>query len=130
MQALRYAVYEAGETETQDYSLTKNLQVVVWGQVPGFRLIIIISPLAIMITTIAIFLFSLHKAHNLALDHIASFDPMNPLHVIAACGSGNVQTVGFPSHSNHISLFSKDLEVQLPECRARNEPAGFQFFRT
>jgi hypothetical protein len=99
MQAFRYTLYEGG-AETGDYRLTKNSQAVVWGQVPELRLIITISPSAIMITTIAIFLFSLRKAQNLALDHIASFDPMNPLHVIAACGSGNVQTVRFQATAN------------------------------
>ena len=39
-----------------------------------------------------------------------------------------MQTVAFPSYSKHISSFSKHLEVQLPECRTGNEPAGFQFF--
>ncbi|KAF8337158.1 hypothetical protein F5887DRAFT_985531 [Amanita rubescens] len=127
--AFRYTTLYKIRIGTHYYSLTKNSPAVVWGQVPELRLIIIISPLAIMITTISIFLFSLHKAQNLTLDHIASFDPMNPLHVIAACGSGNVQTVAFPGYSKHITSFSKDLEVQLPECHARNESAGFQFFR-
>ena len=97
------------------------VHAVVWGQVPRYRLIIAISPLAIMIATINIVLASLYRARHLNRDYIASFNAMNTLHIIAACSSGNVHTVSFPDYGEDIGLFGKDVQVELSGA------AGFHF---
>src|SRR6266550_2882344 len=81
--------------QPQTFQSTTYVHAVVWGQAPRFRLIIAISPMAIMITTIIIILASLNKARHLDLDYIASFNAMDPLHIITACSLGNVHTTSF-----------------------------------
>ena len=105
---------------------TTYVNAVVWGQVPRFRLIVAISPLVIMIATVVIILTSLNNARHLDLDHIASFNAMDTLHIIAACSSGNVNTVSFPDYGKNIGLFSKDVEVELTEVEVGSGAAGFR----
>ena len=81
----------------QSFPLRTYVHVIVWGQVPRFRVVIVISPLVIMIATVVIILSSLYRARHLDLHHaIASFSTMDSLHLIAACSSGNVHTLPFP----------------------------------
>jgi hypothetical protein len=104
------------------------VRAIVWGQDPRFRVIIVISPLAIMIATVVIILASLYRARHLDLyQGIASFSAMDPLHLIAACSSGNVHTLSFPDYSQDIGLFSKNVRVELTEMEARSGVAGFSF---
>lgn len=87
-----------------------------------------ISPLAIMIATVVIILASLYRARHLDLYHgIASFSPMDPLHLITACSSGNVHTLSFPDYSQDIGLFSKNVRVELTEMEGGSGVAGFSF---
>ena len=102
------------------------VNAVVWGQVTRFRLIVAMSPLVIMIATVVIILASLNNARHLDLDYIASFNAMDTLHIIAACSSGNVNTVSFPDYSKNIGLFSKDVEVELTEIEVGRGAAGFR----
>ena len=78
-----------------------------------------------MIATVVIILASLHNARYLDLDHIASFNAMDALHIITACSSGNVNTVSFPDYKENIGMFSTDLEVVFTEMDARRA-AGFR----
>ena len=105
---------------------TTYVNAVVWGQVPRFRLIVAVSPLVIVIATVVIILTSLNNARHLDIDHIASFNAMDTLHIIAACSSGNVNTVSFPDYSKNIGLFSKDVEVEFTEIEAGSGAAGFR----
>ena len=103
------------------------VHAIVWGQVPRFRVIIVISPFAIMIATIVIILVSLYRARHLDLHHaIASFSTMDSLHLIAACSSGNMHTLPFPDYSQDIALFSKNVQVELTEMEAGSGVAGFR----
>ena len=103
------------------------VHVIVWGQDPRFRVIIVISPLVIMIATVVIILASLYRALHLDLHHgIASFSAMDSLHLIAACSSGNVHTLPFPDCSQDIALFSKNVRVELTEMEAGSGVAGFR----
>lgn len=111
----------------RSFPSTTYVHAVVWGQVPRYRLIIAISPLAIMIATINIVLASLYGARHLDLDYIASFNAMDTLHIIAACSSGNVHTVSFPDYGEDIGLFGKDVRVELSEIEAGSGVAGFHF---
>ena len=110
----------------QLFQSTTYVNSVAWGQVPRFRLIVAISPLVIMIATIVIILTSLNNAKHLDLDHIASFNAMDALYIIAACSLGNVNTVSFPGYSKNIGLFSKDVEVELTEIEVGKGAAGFR----
>ncbi|KAF8726409.1 hypothetical protein AX14_007909 [Amanita brunnescens Koide BX004] len=110
----------------QSFSSTTYVHVIVWGQTPRYRLIIAISPLAIMITTITIILASLYRARRLDVDYIASFNAMDTLHIISACSSGDVHAVSFPDYSKDIGLFSKDVEVGLTEVKNGSGVAGFR----
>ena len=96
------------------------VHAVVWGQVPRFRLNIVISPLAIMLATIIIILASLYRARHLDADYVASFNTMDTLHIIAACSLGNVHTLSFPD-------YDKDVRVELSEIGAGSGAAGFHF---
>ena len=78
-----------------------------------------------MIATIIIILTSLNNARHLDLDHIASFNAMDALHIIIACSSGNVNTVSFPDYSKNIGLFSEGLEVEFTQIDAESGAAGF-----
>jgi len=110
----------------QLFPSTTYVNAIVWGQVPRFRLIVAISPLVIMIATIVIILTSLNNARHLDLDHIASFNAMDTLHIIAACSSGNVNAVSFPDYSKNIGMFSKDVEVEFTEIAVGSGAAGFR----
>lgn len=110
----------------QTVSTKTYMQVIVWGQVAQLRLMIIIAPMAIMISTISLVLLSFYWARHLRLKYDSHFDPMDVLHIIAACGSGNVQTITFPGYSNDISAFCKYVDVELPEGRAGDDQ-GFRF---
>ena len=105
------------------------VHAIVWGQVPRFRLIIVISPLAIMLATIIIILASLYRARRLSADYIASFNTMDTLHIIAACSLGNVHTLSFPDYGEDMGLYSQDVRVELSETRieAGSGVAGFHF---
>ena len=109
----------------QSFPSTTYVHAIVWGQVPRFRLIIVISPLAIMLTTIIIILASLYRARHLSADYIASFNTMDTLHIMAACSVGNIHALSFPDYGEDISLFSKDVGVELSETRIG--AAGFHF---
>ena len=111
------------------FSSTTYVHAIVWGQLPRYRLIIAISPLAIMIASISIIFASLYRARHLDLDYIASFNAMDTLHVIAACSRGNVYTVLFPDNSKDIGLFSRGVEVELTEGKAGSGAACFHFSR-
>jgi hypothetical protein len=87
----RYALVDCPLAQT--FSSTTYVHAIVWGQVPRYRLIIVISPLEIMIVTIIIILASLYSARHLRLDGIASFNAMDTMHIITACSAGNVHTV-------------------------------------
>ncbi|KAK2464929.1 hypothetical protein APHAL10511_003005 [Amanita phalloides] len=126
--ALRQVALRDKTSTRQSVGLTTYEQVIVWGQDPQLKLIILISPSAIMITTLFIILFYLYRARNLSLDHAASFDPMNTLHVVAACSSGNVQTVVFPGYDENMEAFSKDVKVRLL-TEERGDAAGFHIYR-
>jgi hypothetical protein len=93
----------------QSFPSTTYVHAIVWGQVPRFRLIIVISPLAIMLATIIITLASLYRARRFGADYIASFNTMDTLHIIAACSLGNAHTLSFPNYDKDIGLFSKDV---------------------
>ena len=110
----------------QSFPYTAYVNVIVWGQVSRFRIIIAISPLAIMIATIVIILDSLYKARHLDLDYIASFNAMDTMHIITACSSGNVHTVSFPAYTKDMGMFSKDVQVKLSEIEPEST-AGFYF---
>ncbi len=104
------------------------VQVIVWGQMPQLRLMITIAPMVIMITTISIALLSLYRARKLHLKHDIPFDPMNVLHIVAACSSGNVQTIQFPDYSEDIGVFCKYVGVRFPEGRAgKDDVQSFHF---
>lgn len=109
------------------FPATTYVHYVVWGQARRYRLIVVISPVAIMIATIAIILASLYRARHLDLDYITSFNPMNTLHIVAACSSGNVHTVPFPDYGKDIGSFGKDVRVELSEIEAGSGAPGFQF---
>jgi hypothetical protein len=79
-----------------------------------------------MIATVVIILASLNNARYLDLDHIASFNAMDALHIITACSSGNVNAVSFPDYRENMGLFSTDLEVVFTEIDARSGAAGFR----
>ena len=79
-----------------------------------------------MIVTVVIILASLKNARHLDLDHIASFNAMDTLHIITACSSGNVNTVTFPDYSENIDSFSKGVEVEFTEIDAGSGAAGFR----
>ena len=79
-----------------------------------------------MIATVVIILTSLNNARFLDLDHIASFNAMDTLHIIAACSSGNMDTVSFPDYRKNIGLFSKDVDVEFTETDAESGAAGFR----
>ena len=111
----------------QSFQSTTYVHAIVWGLTPRYRLILAISPLAIMTATMIIILVSLYKARYLDLDYIASFNAMDSLHLITACSSGNVHTVSFPDYSQDIGLFSKDVEVGLSEKKAGSGATGFHF---
>lgn len=111
----------------QSFPSRTYVHAIVWGQIPRYRLILAISPLAIMTATMIIILVSLYKARYLDLDYIASFNAMDSLHLITACSSGNVHTVSFPDYSQDIGLFSKDVEVGLSEKKAGSGATGFHF---
>ena len=104
----------------QSFPSTTYVHAVVRGQVPRFRLIIVISPLAIMLATIIIILASLYRARHLDADYVASFNTMDTLHIIAACSLGNVHTLSFPD-------YDKDVRVELSEIGAGSGAAGFHF---
>jgi hypothetical protein len=73
-------------------------------------------------------LFSLYRARKLRLNHDIPFDPMNVLHIIAACSFGNVQTIQFPDYTEDIGTFSKYVGVGFPEGRAgKDDVQGFHF---
>ncbi|KAF8689736.1 hypothetical protein AX14_001497 [Amanita brunnescens Koide BX004] len=110
----------------QTVSTKTYMQVIVWGQVAQLRLMIIIAPMAIMISTISLVLLSFYRARHLRLKYDSHFDPMDVLHIIAACSSGNVQTITFPGYSNDISAFCKYVDVELPEGRTGDDQ-GFRF---
>lgn len=116
---------------TQTVSMIIYVQAIVWGQDPQLKLIIIVAPMAVTITTILVLLFSLYRARKLCMKHTICFDPMDTLHVITAsrCSSGNVQTIPFLDYNRDISTFWKDVEVQLPKGRGRDNEGGFQFRR-
>ena len=78
-----------------------------------------------MVATIVIILASLFRARHLGLDYIASFNPMDTLHIITACSSGNAHAMLFPDYGKDIGLFSKDVRVELPEIDAGTGAAGF-----
>jgi hypothetical protein len=111
----------------QSFPSITYVHAVVWGQVPRFRLIIVISPLAIMLVTIIIILASLYRARHLDADYIASFNTMDTLHIIAACSLGNVHTLSFPDYDKDLGLFSKDVRVELSDMGAGSGAAGFHF---
>jgi hypothetical protein len=114
--------------QPQSFPSTTYVRAIVWGQDPRFRVIIVLSPLAIMIATVVIILASLYRARHLDLyQGIASFSAMDPLHLIAACSSGNVHTLSFPDYCQDIGLFSKNVRVELTEMEARSGVAGFSF---
>jgi hypothetical protein len=115
-----------GSDVFQTVSTKTYVRVIVWGQVPQLRLMIIIAPMVIMVTTISLILLSFYRARNLRLKHDIYFDPMDVLHIIAACSSGNVQTITFPDYNNNISAFCKYVDVELPEGKAGDEQ-GFRF---
>ena len=79
-----------------------------------------------MIATVVIILTSLNNARFLDLDHIASFNAMDTLHIIAACSSGNMDTVPFPDYRKNIGLFSKDVDVEFTKTDAESGAAGFR----
>ncbi|KAF8334393.1 hypothetical protein F5887DRAFT_921581 [Amanita rubescens] len=72
-------------------------------------------------------ILSLNKARHLDLDYIASFNAMDTMHIITACGSGNVHTVSFPAYGKDVGVFSKEVEVELTEIKAGSGAAGFHF---
>ena len=104
----------------QSFPSTTYVHAVVWGQVPRFRLNIVISPLAIMLATIIIILASLYRARHLDVGYVASFNTMDTLHIIAACSLGNAHTLSFPD-------YDKDVRVELSEIGAGSGAAGFHF---
>ena len=84
--------------------------------------------MVIMTTTISIAVLSLYRARKLRLKHDVSFDPMNILHIIAACSSGNVQAIQFPDYSEDIGTFCKYVGVGFPEGRGgKDDIQGFHF---
>ena len=111
----------------QTFPSTTYVHAIVWGQVPRFRLIVVISPFAIMLATVIIILVSLYRARHLGADYIASFNTMDTLHIITACSLGNAHTLLFPDYGKDIGLFSKDVRVKLSEIGARSGAAGFHF---
>lgn len=109
----------------QSFPSTTYVNAVVWGQDSRLRLLLVTSPLAIMVATIAIIVASFYRARHLGLHHrIASFDIMDPMDIIVACGSGNMHNVLFPDYSENLDLFRKDLGVKLTEG-AGSRAAGF-----
>ena len=106
---------------------TTYVHVIAWGQVPRLRIIIVISPLAIMLATIIIILASLYMARSSGADYIASFNTMDTLHIVAACSMSNLHTLSFPNYGGDIGLFSKDVRVEFSEVGAGSGAAGFHF---
>ena len=117
---------ECSSCLTRTFSSTTYVHAIVWGQVPRYRLVIVISPLAIMIVSIIIILASLYSARHLRLDGIASFNAMDTMHIITACSSGNMHTLSFPDYnSKDIGAFGKDVRLELSEIEAGMGTPGF-----
>ncbi|KAF8336764.1 hypothetical protein F5887DRAFT_920701 [Amanita rubescens] len=89
---------------------------------------IMISPLAIIISTILIILFSFLLIQKRDLKHnMFAFNPMSTLHVVAACSNGNVQSTTFPQADYDLDRDSKTVIVTLYEGRDEND--GLRLFR-
>ena len=111
------------------HSVSTNVygQAVAWSQVLQLRLVLIlIAPMVIMITTILLVSFTLYRAQNLCQEYNISFDPMNVLHVITACSSGNLQTIPFPNYSEDIGAVCEHVNIELRKGQAGNGVEGFQ----
>ncbi|KAF8623837.1 hypothetical protein AX15_006162 [Amanita polypyramis BW_CC] len=85
---------------------TKALDVVVWGHIPDVRIPVILVPLIIMVLNIAFLAYVFIKCQGIIragrwddLKHIMYFNPMDFLHVLAACKSSNMAGLAFPSHA-------------------------------
>ena len=115
------------QIQPNSFPSTTYVHAIVWGQAPRLRLIIVISPLAIMLATIIIILASLYRARHCGTDYIASFNTMDTLHIITACSLGNVHTLSFPDYGEDIGLSSQDVLVELSETGAGSGAAGFHF---
>ena len=110
----------------QPFPSTTYVNAIVWGQDSRLRLLLVVSPLTIMVATIAIIVASFYRARHLDLDRrIASFDIMDTMHIVVACSSGNMHTVLFLDYSENLDLFSKDLGVKLIEGAPGSRAAGF-----
>jgi hypothetical protein len=110
----------------QSFPSTTYVNAIVWGQDSRLRLLLVTSPLAIMVATIAIIVASFYRARHLGLDRrIASFDIMDTMHIIVACSSGNMHIVLFPDYNENLDLFRKDLGVKLIEGAPGSRAAGF-----
>ena len=103
---------------------------VLWG--PAFTSLrieaIMISPLAIIISTILIILFSFLLIQKRDLKHnMFAFDPMSTLHVVSACSNGDVQSTMFPHADSDLDRDSKTVNVTLHDGRDKND--GLRLFR-
>ncbi|KAK2459917.1 hypothetical protein APHAL10511_008046 [Amanita phalloides] len=103
---------------------------IVWGNFSSLKLAIAVIPLLIMVTTICVILLSIRRARGLTPKHIVSFNPMNTLHVIAACSSGNINARNalFPDYNKDIGAFGNNLRVRLP-IGQEGAASGFQVDR-
>jgi hypothetical protein len=74
-----------------------------------------------MTTTIIIILLAMVQSWKKPLEHVLCFDPMDTLHIIAACSSGDVRNQSFPDYDQDIGGLGKK-RIHLPDDGA----AGFR----
>ncbi|KAF8623853.1 hypothetical protein AX15_006172 [Amanita polypyramis BW_CC] len=99
---------------------TKSLEVVVWGHIPNIRTPVMLAPLIIMALNIILLIHSFIRCAEMVnegrwddLKHIMYFDPMDFLHVLAACKSSNVGGLAFPSYDQDIGKYVEKVDVVL-----------------
>jgi hypothetical protein len=78
-----------------------------------------------MTTTIIIILLAMVQSWKEPLEHVMYFDPMDTLHIIAACSSGDVQNQSFPDYDQDIGGLAKK-RIHLPDDRIDGTAAGFR----
>ena len=90
---------------------------ILWGPTVHVKLIVVIAPVAIMLTTILIILVSFYwvrVARKMDLKDIMSFNPTATPHIVAACCSEHVvawNKQGLPAYKE-MDTFSRDLHLQ------------------
>ena len=126
VQNLRFALFSFSNDEIprQQVQVTMYANNMLWGPaITSLRIeVIMISPLAIMMSTVVIILVSFLSIRNSDLKpNMFAFNPMSTLDMVSACSNGDVQSITFPRADHDLDTDSRTINVALYGGRGDND---------